>query len=351
MLKLTKLINTLSVNSLMQLWAERYIPDISTLCLNESHLNISELVEIASAEGRQKTAAKAQNLLRLRCEYAGIETNILFSYIPNVINLSEVERLSQFTQQVYQQVIEIYTQQSKPVATLAKIPLAAATSSSMGTIDLFSNAFQEWAQKLLGPPVVEQLAISLEPSLIELQNQHLLVKDQRAIGFISTHFQFSTKLLLNRFTLPEQVLLSPYFKFAEEQVSIPWQQVCAAASKHNCDSSALAIVQQILPASYEIASHIHRRASQLNPSHCSRRGRLKDPGVRASSIRDLEMFQAYLWLCVLEDSMAVVEKELLPLCLMVFPALKVMTHGSTSKSLYFQMIPFSIVDNFLEADI
>ncbi|NER31983.1 MAG: hypothetical protein F6J89_31345, partial [Symploca sp. SIO1C4] len=323
MLKITKLINTPSVNSLVKLWAERYIPDFSILCLNESHLNISELIAVASAEGREKTALKAKTLLRLRCGYAATETNTLFSYIPNVINLSETEQLSQFTQQVYQQAIEIYKQQSLPVAELSEILQVANTSASLETIDLFSNAFKEWSQKLLGLPAVEQLAIALETSLMQLQNQHLLVKDQRAIGFLSTHFYFSTKLILNRFTLPEQVLLSPYFKFVEEQVSIPWQRVCAAATKHNFNSSTLAIVHQMLPASYEIASDIHRRASHLNPSHCSRRGRLKDPGVRASSIRDLEMFQAFLWLCVLEDSMASVEKELLPLSVMVFPALKV----------------------------
>jgi hypothetical protein len=35
------------------------------------------------------------------------------------------------------------------------------------------------------------------------------------------------------------------------------------------------------------------------------------------------MFQGYLSLCVLEESMASVQDELLPLCIMVFPAVEV----------------------------
>jgi hypothetical protein len=35
------------------------------------------------------------------------------------------------------------------------------------------------------------------------------------------------------------------------------------------------------------------------------------------------MFQGYLSLCVLEESMASVQEELLPLCMMVFPAVDV----------------------------
>jgi hypothetical protein len=129
--------------------------------------------------------------------------------------------------------------------------------------------------------------------------------------------------VLNRLTLAEQVLLSPYFKFVEEQVCIPWQRVCAAATKHEPDSPLLATVLQMLPASQEIAKQVYHRAAQLYPNHRSRRGGLMEPGVRASSIRDIEMFQGYLWLCTLEGNMTAVEQELLPLCIMVFPSIDV----------------------------
>lgn len=35
------------------------------------------------------------------------------------------------------------------------------------------------------------------------------------------------------------------------------------------------------------------------------------------------MFQVYLWVCILEDSIGAVQHELFPLCVMSYPALKV----------------------------
>jgi hypothetical protein len=55
------------------------------------------------------------------------------------------------------------------------------------------------------------------------------------------------------------------------------------------------------------------------PKVAMRRGRLNHPGVQHSCIRDLNMFQAYLWLCVLQGDLAPVEDELLYLCTMVMP--------------------------------
>lgn len=62
---------------------------------------------------------------------------------------------------------------------------------------------------------------------------------------------------------------------------------------------------------------------RLYPHHRSRRGEIGAKEVKLSTTRDLQMFQGYLWLCLLEESMASVEEELLPLCIMVFPAINV----------------------------
>lgn len=35
------------------------------------------------------------------------------------------------------------------------------------------------------------------------------------------------------------------------------------------------------------------------------------------------MFQVYLWICVLENSIAAIQQELFPLCVMLYPPLKV----------------------------
>lgn len=83
------------------------------------------------------------------------------------------------------------------------------------------------------------------------------------------------------------------------------------------------IVQQLLPACRDIATTVYNQAAQLYPKHYSRRGGLNKPVVAESTKRDLEMFQVYLWLCLLEGKMEVMEQELLPLCLMVFPSVDV----------------------------
>ena len=314
MLKPVPLLPNTSSDRLIQLWTQRYVPDLSTLSLNRGQLSVSEVMQAASPEARTQTATKLQRLLGTSCELAGIKMNVLFSYIPNVVNLSEAERIAQSTAQVYEKILDIYKQQS-PLHTLQEVQLHSET------IEI--EALPQWARQVIGLPNIQALALAIEPELLQLQEQHLSSQDRRTLGFLSTQFHFSTKQVLNRLTLPEQVLLSPYFKFLEEQVCIPWQRVCAAAERHQPDSPTLALVEQLLPKSEEIAATVYHRAVKLHPLHLSYRGKLSEPGVAASTLRDLNMFQAYLWLCVLEESMTSIEKELLPLCLMVFPSVEV----------------------------
>jgi hypothetical protein len=70
--------------------------------------------------------------------------------------------------------------------------------------------------------------------------------------------------------------------------------------------------------SQDIAQSVYNRALQTYSHHRSRRGSLSDPDITASTLRDLNMFQAYLWLCILEGNMSAIEQELLPLCVAVF---------------------------------
>ncbi len=297
----------------MQIWQERYVPDLSILCSPNGYLDISQLVEAASTTGRLKTLVQLKRLMQINCECAGIKTDALFSYIPNIVNLSEAQRLAQFVWQVYEKALEIYSQQLPLPSLLTPVP-----STLVKVTDLFNDVFKQWAM-----PGVEQLAVAIEPVLQQLREQHLLAKDRRSIGFMTTQFHFSSELVLKRLALPEQVLLGPYFRFIEEQLCIPLQRVCKAGEKHRLDSLALAIVQQLLPVSREIASTVYSQATRLSPDHRSRRGYLSEPMVMASTIRDIQMFQGYLWLCLLEGSMEAMEKELLPLCVLVFPSVDV----------------------------
>ncbi|MEI2583974.1 hypothetical protein V5G28_035960, partial [Scytonema sp. PRP1] len=155
------------------------------------------------------------------------------------------------------------------------------------------------------------------------QEQHLVSKDWRALGFMTTQLNFSNKLILKKLTPPEKVLLTPYLKFVEEQIAMPWHRVCAAAAKHELGSPMLTLVQQMLPVCGDVAKTVYRRLAELLPNHRSRRGGLSDPEVTYSCLRDLNMFQAYIWLCLLEQSMAPLKNELLPLCQMVIQGVQI----------------------------
>ncbi|MEQ9668276.1 hypothetical protein [Coleofasciculus sp. G2-EDA-02] len=316
MLVTTPLEKSLTVKRLLNLWASRYVPDLSTLSLTSHKCTTTELMEAASPQGREKTASKLSQLIEIHCKCAGIRTSILFSYIPNVVNLTESQGIATSSAQVYQKVLSVYQKQSPNSGLITAL-------SQVEAVDISTDLYKVSVMPKLELPEISSLVTILTPELMQFQSQHLSASNQKILGFMSTQFHLSSKVLLNRLSLPEQLLLSPYFKFIEEQVCIPWQRVCAAAGQHSLNSPILALVEQLLPKSQEIAARVYRKALELYPNYRSRRGKLDAPEVKASSIRDVEMFQAYLWVCVLEQNMAAMEKELFPLCEMVYPSVNV----------------------------
>lgn len=310
MLKTAKVASTDAANRLVERWTNRYLPNLSILPASKETFPTLELVEFASPAARSQTAKKVRRLLQLNCEMAGLEANSLFSYIPNIVNLAETRMLARHVQRVYDRTLEIYSRQKPP-------------SQYLKYIDTSSALFSKLALTSLMLPLLQQLADELEPELLALQNQHLIVKDSRAIGFLTTQFHFSTREIFRQLTLCEQVLLTPYLKFVEEQVCIPWQRICAAAANHLPGSPTFRLVEQMLGQSQSIAEAVYYQAVERYPTHTSRRGTLVQREIAASTIRDLNMLQGYLWLCVMEQNMQVIEQELLPLCVMVFPSINV----------------------------
>jgi hypothetical protein len=303
MLKTSPAVKTASVEQLLNLWSQRFILNLSSLSSGNLSAD-SSLQEAASPEGKAFTAAKLKdNVLDVNCQMAWIQTKALYGYIPNVLDLNEARLITQFAFRVYRKLLEIYQQQS--------------LENNLLTAGLEENV------SVLGIGAVEELASALEPILMVFQEQHLASKDWRALGFMTTQLNFSNKLILKKLTPPEQVLLTPYLKFVEEQIAMPWHRVCAAAAKHKLGSPMLTLVQQMLPVCEDIAQSVYRRLVELLPNHRSRRGGFSEPEVTYSCLRDLNMFQAYIWLCLLEESMAPLKKELLPLCEMVVQGVEI----------------------------
>jgi hypothetical protein len=299
-----------SVERLVKLWADHYTVDVSSLSKNPKFYG--ELMKAALPEARALTAAKLlNNVLYRTTNQAGIQAKSLYEYIPDIIDFQLAQRINQFVGKVYQKVLEIYQQQSGIVVT----PITRQITTE--------DVYNQISLSLSAIPNIEKLANELEQLLLKYQDQHVTAKDWRVVGFLTTLFNFTNKLLINQLTPVEKVLLCPYFKFVEEQVAIPWQRVCAAAAKHELGSPALTLVEQMLPMTSEIGSTVYCRLLQLFPDHRSLRGGLSDPDVAHSCLRDLDMFQAYLWLSVLEGSIRPVEQELVPLCIMVMPSVGV----------------------------
>jgi hypothetical protein len=299
--------NSPSVERLIQLWAERYTVDVSSLSKNPKFYG--ELIKAALPEARALTAAKILNhVLDRTSNQAAIQAKSLYEYIPEILDSKEVQRITQFARQIYQKLLEVYQQQSGILVTPVINKMTTEGVSDQASLLL-------WAI-----PNIQKLAKELEPWLLKYQEKHAIAKDWRAIGFMTTLFNFGNKLLVSQLTSVEKVLLCPYFKFVEEQVALPWQRVCAAAVKHQLDSPALTLVEQMLPLTSEVSSTIYCQLLQLFPNHRSLKGLLSHPDVAHSCLRDLDMYQAYLWLSVLEESLRPIKQELVPLCVMVMPS-------------------------------
>lgn len=312
MLKTANLAKTPSVDRLLQLWAQRYTPDLSVLStVADPSSAYASLAIAASPEGRALTTARLhQHLIEIKCETAAIETNILYAYIPSIVDFTDTRLIAPTAFAVYKKILEIYQRTALDTNSLPKMPETV--------LDEKHNSLTSW-----GMPAMAKLAAELEPLLLQFQKHHIASQDWRTIGFITTLFNFSNRLIPDKLTLPEQVLIKPYLRFIEEQVALPWQRVCAAAARYQIDSPIFQLVEQMLPQSREIAQVVYPRLVKLLPDHRSRRGRLDDPGITHSCLRDLEMFQAYLWLCLLEKSMTPIEQELVELCVMVMTGVKV----------------------------
>ncbi|MBD3884490.1 hypothetical protein IFO70_22365 [Phormidium tenue FACHB-886] len=309
MLAVTEIIQTPATQRLTKLWSERYTPDLFSLAPTQDSWVFRELVEASSLQGRAATIAKLQeSLVNLNCQLAVIQAKALYEYISNVVNLREARQLTDFAFQIYIKLLQIYQQPS----AISTFPMDKLWANSA------YPPISAW-----GIPNIEDFAKVIEPALIALQKQHVASIDWRALGFMTTQLNFTNKLLLQRLTLVEQALINPYFKFVEEQAAIPWQRVCAAAAKHELDSPAFLLVEQMMPFSTDIARTVYQELAQQFPEYRSRRGGLDNQDVARSCLRDLEMFQAYLWLSVLEDNMMPIKQELVTLCVMVVETVEV----------------------------
>lgn len=309
MLISSNVIQTPTTRRLIRLWENRYALNFADLLFLPEPFSYSELVAAALPQGKTAIANKLQSSdIYVRCELACIRSRELYEQSFNRMSLTEARNIAAVATMVYQKLLQIYQ-------SSYQIDLVALERVLLGS----QNAHQTtW-----GLPSVLELANALEPDLLQVQQQYFLSREERTFGFMTTLFNFSNELLLERLDPIERFLLAPYFQFLEEQVALPWQRICAAAAKHQLNSPLFSLVEYMFPLSQEISEIVYRRLVQQLPNHQSRRGKLTHPGIRHSCLRDLNMFQAYLWLSVLEQNNQAIEQELITLCIIVMQSLDV----------------------------
>lgn len=308
--------NKNSVNSLAQQWAKKYVQNIQIDDGGEERNDILSLSEVVSSTGRQRTANKIMESLRSVSAKAWNKTEALLStqikqhnINPNLINPWEVAGDSF---KIYQKTLNVYTQQT------THRPLSLVMNQLVESNSLDGTAPDIYTEQV----APNKLATVIGADIGAMRNKYTSV-DPRVIGFVSMQFHYTSQMLIKPLEPLERSLVSAYFKVIDDHLYMPLQRAYEAAANHDYNSPAMSAVQRLLPMSSQIAKKICHRVIEIYPSYNSMSGILSDPIVKVSSIRDVEMFQVYLWVCALEESVASIQQELFPLCVMLYPTLKV----------------------------
>lgn len=302
--------------SLASQWAKKYLQNLDNGLYQQSEPERESLKNVVSQDGRKKTAQSLLGSLRTVSHQAWNRVEILLAteakrhkIDPELINPWEITAESF---KIYEKTLKVYTQQA-PLRQLSTVMRLARTGEPLS-----EKALSIYTEQV----APSQLATVIGYSVGEIRKKYT-EQDPRVIGFVSMQFHYTSQMLLDTLSPLERSIISAYFKVIDDHLYMPLQRVYEAAAEHDYDSKELSAVQSLLPVSTEIAKNISKRIIDIYPNYRCSSGRLSDAAVMISSIRDIEMFQVYLWLSTLEGSVAAITQELFPLCVMLYPTFNV----------------------------
>ncbi|QZZ19568.1 hypothetical protein J5X98_19795 [Leptothermofonsia sichuanensis E412] len=273
-------------SSLAKLWGKRYVQSLLSYSQSLSDRDRNQFAEISSLEGRAQTASKLLKSLNFASAQAWSKTESLLTQEVqrHQINPQHIDPwlIARESHQLFEMVLAVY-QQGKPPQSLATV-----ISAECGRVRRMVSA-----------------------------------QDPRVIGFTSMQIHYTGQMLLEPLSDTEKILMVDYFKVLDDHLYMPLQRAYEAAANQDEGSFELEAVQSLLPQSGKIAQSICTQVAQEFSTYRSYSGVLPDPQVLISSIRDVEMFQIYLCVCALENAIAAFQEELFPLCVMLYPPLKV----------------------------
>ena len=187
---------------------------------------------------------------------------------------------------------------------------------------IYDQAFESYSEAV----TPERFAVNIASDLGDIRAK-FTADDPRVIGFVSMQFHYTGQLLLQLATTlvneEHQVILRQYFKAIDDHLYMPLQRAYDAAGTYGHGAIELNIIQNLLPQSSAIAQRVVQQVLNAFPDHQCYSGPLQSTTVKRSSLRDAEMFQAYIWVCLLEKNISVVQQELFPLCVMLYPTFNV----------------------------
>ncbi|MCY7331970.1 MAG: hypothetical protein LH649_04780 [Pseudanabaena sp. CAN_BIN31] len=299
-----------SVPTLANIWAKKYVQNLQS----DSHsqdIKSNSLSEILSSERRVATAANLLQSLRFSSAQAWAKTeNLLMGQLQahgisaDLIDPWQIATDSRF---LLEQTLQVYTQDA---------------DSRLVELDLSADGQDRKLECYSQLPTIGQLSVAIAQSVGKIRKKYTSV-DPRAIGFVSMQFHYSGQMLLDLLPPLEQLMVNSYFKVIDDHLYMPLQRCYEAAGNLEYDDIALESVRHLLPLTSELARQVSQKTLIMYSDYQCHSGVLSSPQVRVSSLRDIEMFQVYLCLCVLEKSVASIQQELFPLCVMLYPSLKV----------------------------
>jgi hypothetical protein len=189
---------------------------------------------------------------------------------------------------------------------------------SKDAFDLFEKALTGYADQIS----LAQLAVKLSDDIGAVRQKYTET-DPRVIGFISMQFFYTGQNLLKLLDPAQQPDVHAYFNVISDHLYMPLKRAFSAAGEHHSGSPQLKVVHQLLPQTTAIAKRIVAKVLASQGTYVCHSGVLNAPAIQISSVRDVEMFQVYLMVCILENNLSAIQDELFPLCVMLYPRLRV----------------------------
>ncbi|MEM7795303.1 MAG: hypothetical protein AAF579_12750 [Cyanobacteria bacterium P01_C01_bin.118] len=293
-------------NELLEIWIARYLPNLGAISSCVRHHTEKRLRLAISDSSRAMTTQKLKRYLAIDCAQAATDTYKLLLATGSHIEVWQLKNLSTRIHDLYETLIECY----------AESFVFSPTIDYLHTIDAETERLKVAGLVI---PRFENLLLTIAPILRELKAIYFSSVNRHLLGFMTTQIHFTRQHILSHLDLDESIWISPYLQLVDELICIPWQHICSVVASTQDRSEAVTLARKMLPKMSAISALTYQKALQTYPKHTSCQGRIQSAAVQRSSLRDLSMFQAYIWLCVLDDSVVEIEKKLLPICLQVFP--------------------------------